>query len=407
MSLFVGGPSQVIVKLFFSIVCFSFLYFLYQVLWNSNQPVYSSSVWALFYFSQSVYILLITSSVVYLIPNFSEFVGVTGSVKSANFLTIEGQDLYLLLITPSILILMVHSTWAGPSVTSWFGHLEFSRLQFKATFLLFFIFLSYIFSFSISTHFSSTNIYDFVLVLYNFFFWLWLMFFSNNVLTFIFFLELLSATITLLLVTSTFSSSHFYSNLSFSKHSYFHFSTPTAFLKTLLFFFWITLVSSLLLFLFLIFFYLKFFSFDWNITDLILLHLVSCSSLIELFSLSLTWLILTSCIFLKCGTVPFYFWKPIFFKGLSMHSLFFYVYVYYFSVFMYFIYVVFFYLNEFFISNLYVFVLFTVVATLGISVLLFESFYLKAFLALSSILNSVFIFFALCSSHSFDTLFIL
>ena len=223
----------------------------------------------------------------------------------------------------------------------------------------------------------------------------------------IFFIELLSATISLLLVTSTFSSSHFYSNLSLSKHSYFHFSTPSSLLQTLLFFFWVTLVSSLLLFLFLIFFYLQVFSFDWNIIDFLLVHIMSYSSLTEIFTLSLVLLILISCIFLKCGTVPFYFWKPTFFKGLSMYSLFFYVYVYYFSIFLYFTYVMFFYLNEFFMANLYILVLFTVTATLGISLLLFESFYLKAFVALSSILNSIFMFFALCGVNAVDVLFTL
>jgi len=63
------------------------------------------------------------------------------------------------------------------------------------------------------------------------------MFFSNNLFTFVFFLELLSALITLTLVTSTFSSVHFYNTLSYSKHSYFQTSTPTALLQTMLMFF--------------------------------------------------------------------------------------------------------------------------------------------------------------------------
>ena len=345
------------------------------------------------------------SVVLYILPNVVEFVGSTGTPKPVNFSTLEGQDLLSLLITPCMLILLLHTTWSGPVVTPWFGHLVFSHFQFKVTLLIALIFCSYMFSFAITNHFSSTGSYDFVLVVFNFFFWTWITFFSNNFFTFIFFVEILSASITLLLVTSTFSSSHFYSSLSFSKHSYFQFSTPTSLLQTMLFFFWITLVSSLLLFVFIILFYLQFFSLDWNLTDVLLVYVLSCSSLYELFAISVTWLVLLSCVFLKCGTVPFYFWKPNFFKGMSLTSLFFYVYVYYFSIFFFFIYITFFYLNEFFVSNVYILVMLTVVATLGISVLLFESFYLKSFLALSSILNSIFIFFALCGNHSSDFLF--
>ena len=376
-------------------------------MWNATTPVYFSSVWALCYFSNSVYLLFLFSVVSYLLPNLPQFVGSANSFRNSQFYTIEGQDLCKLLLTPTLLILLLHVTWSGPAITAWFGHIEFSAMQFKMTFLLFAFFMSYVFSLLMSTHFSSLNTYDFTLVTFNFFFWLWLTFFSNNLFTFIFFVELLSASITLLLVTSTFSSSHFYSTISYTKHSYFHFSTPTAFLQTLLFFFWITLVSSLLLFVFLILFYLQYFSFDWNLTDTLLIHLISSSSLYELFSMSFTWLIILSCVFLKCGTVPFYFWKPSFFKGMSLTSLFFYVYVYYFSIFLYFIYMLFLYFNEFFIANVYVLVLLTVIATLGVSTLLFESFYLKSFLALSSILNSILIFLALCSYNTSEVLFLL
>ena len=373
----------------------------------SSQPLYFSSVWALCYFSHLAYILFAFSVLVYLLPNMLQFLNSNHSNRDTKFVSIEGQDMWKLLITPLFLLFMLHTTWSGPALTAWFGHIVFSTMQFKVTYLLFFFFASYLLSLTLTTHFSSTNVYDFALVTFNFFIWVWLTFFSNNLFTFIFFIELLSASVTLLLVTSTFSSTHFYNSLSFSKHSYFQSSTPTALLQTLLFFFWITLVSSLMLFVFLILFYLKFFSFDWNLTDAVLVYLTSVSSVKQLFSISFVWLLFLVCIFLKCGTVPFYFWKPTFFKGMTLTSLFFYVYVYYFSVFFFFTYIIFFYLNEFFISNLYLMTMLVIIATLGLSSLLFESFYIKSFLALSSILNSVFIFFAMCSYQSSDVLFTL
>ena len=378
---------------------------LISLVFSSSALINFNSIWALCYFTNVAYVLFVFSALMYLIPNLPSFSGANNFAGSSSFLSLDGLDLLRLLITPLVVVLVLHVSWSGPSVTAWFGHIVFSSFQFKVTYLLFIFAVTYFFALSLVTHYSSMMTYDFALVTFNFFFWTWLTFFSNNIFTFIFFIELLSASITLLLVTSTFSSSHFYNNLSYSRHSYFAASTPTAFLQTLLFFFWITLVSSIMLFIFLLVFYLKVLTFDWNITDAILIFLYQCSTLTQMFGISLVWLLLLVCVFIKCGTVPFYFWKPTFFKGMSLTSLFFYVYVYYFSIFFYFTYTMLFFLNEFFCLNVYLVVILSLVATLGVSALLFESFYVKSFLALSSILNSILVFLGMCSYQSSDILF--
>ena len=378
-----------------------------NLLFSSSATINFNSLWAICYFSNSAYILFAFSALAYMLPNIPAFSSSNNFSSSSSFTSLEGLDMVRLLVTPLLLILMLHVSWSGPTLTAWFGHLIFSSFQYKVTYLLFMFGLTYVFSTNLITHYSSMMTYDFNLVTFNFFFWVWLTFFSNNLFTFVFFIELLSASITLLLVTSTFSSSHFYNNISYSKHSYFSFSTPTAFLQTLLFFFWITLVSSILLFLLVLIFYIKILTFDWNITDSILVFLYQCSTLTQMFTLSFVWLLLLICVFIKCGTVPFYFWKPTFFKGMSLTSLFFYVYIYYFSIFFYFTYTLLFFLNEFFFLNVYLVVLLSLVATLGISSLLFESFYIKSFLALSSILNSILIFIGMCSYQASDMLFLM
>lgn len=374
---------------------------------SSLFPVYQNSLWALCYFSHFTYILFILSIILYILPNLSLFTGANNFSRNSSFFSQDGLDLIKTVVAPLLLLFLLHTTWSGPVVTAWFGHIIFSQYQFKVTYVLFFFFLTYLAAFLTTTHYSSTNVYDYTLTTFNFFLWLWLMFFSNNIFTFIFFLELLSASVTLLLVTSTFSSVYFYNSISYSKHNYFSFSTPTALLQTLMFFFWITLVASLMLFLFILTFYFKFLTFDWSLIDSITYYVVSVSSLKAIFTLSFSWLLLLVCVFIKCGIVPFYLWKPTFFKGMSLISLFFYIYVYYFSVFFFFSYVLFFYLNELFFINLYIIIGFIVIATLGLASILFESFYVKSFLALSSILNSVLIFYALCSYHSSDFLFLL
>ena len=234
------------------------------LLLTTTQP---AVLWSLFYFSHSVYVLFTFSAILYVLSNLPLFTLSNNLSSASTFTSFDGSDLFKLLATPLVLILIPHVTWAGPSIVTWFGHFIFSNYQFHLTYLLFFFFATYLFSFSSSTHYSSINVYDYSISTFNFFFWIWLMFFSNNLFTFIFFLELLSASIMLTLVTSTFSSSNFYNNLSYSKHSYFTSSTPTAFLQTLMFFFWITLVTSLSLFLLLLVFYTRFLTFDWNLVD--------------------------------------------------------------------------------------------------------------------------------------------
>ena len=197
-----------------------------------------------------------------------------------------------------------------------------------------------------------------------------------------------------------FTSAHFYNLTSYSKHTYFHHSYPTSVLQTLLIFFWMMLVSSLLLFLFLLLFYTLILTFDLNLISSFFTFLVASSEILSLTSLSLTWFLFIICVFIKGGVVPFYIWKPSFFKGISYTALFFYIYVYYFSLFVYLVYWVFFVLNELLLVYIYLLIGLVSLGSVVISGVLFESFYIKAFLALSSILNSLIVFFAITSLTS-------
>ena len=359
------------------------------------------------YFSYIVYTFFSVSATLYVLSNLPSYVAINNFNTNAPFTSYSGTDLLKLVLTPIFLILLIHSTWAGPSLTAWFGHLVFSSFQFKLTYVLHLFFITYLIVLLSTHHASSLNFFDFVTTVLNFFMWVWILSFSSNVFTFIFFLELLSAAVTLLLVTSTFSSYHFYNNVSFASHSYFQISTPTAYLQTLMFFFWITLFASLALFLFLITFYLKFFTFDFSLVSSVFSFLVVTSSLKSLFSISLTWFMFLAAVAIKCGLLPFYLWKPSFFKGMTMISLFFYIYVYYFTVLFMFLYVIGNYFHELFVFYLSFTLVLTILATVGLVSIVFESFYFKAFLALSSIFNSTLLLYALCGFQTVDLLLII
>ena len=312
-----------------------------------------------------------------------------------------------LFYTPLIIIILLNFSWTSPIVSIWFNHLIFTQLQFKVTYLITFLFLLVWVAYTSSFYYSSQEVYDYTIVTYSFFFWMLLLFYSNNIFTVIFFIEILSTLITLLLITSVFSSTYFYNNLSLTNHSYFNQSTPFSFLQTLLFFFWISLIGSLNLFVFLTLFYVKFLTFDWYTLESIFYYIVSVSDFKSIFLISLVWFNLMFCIFLKCGLVPFYFWKPIFFKGIPTHTLFFYIFFFYSSIFLFFIYFLILYLNEIFYFNVFINIILLIIGLLFLVFILCESYYIKAFLAMSSILNTLFVFLAMSSFCVVDFTFIL
>lgn len=323
------------------------------------------------------------------------------------FLFISGLHLLSLFLTPLLLITLLTFAWTSPVVVAWFGHLIFTSFQLKMTYVVTLWFSLVWVAYLTTFYFSSQEVYDYSIVTYSFFFLMVTLFYSNNIFTVIFFIEILSTLITLLLITSIFSSTYFYNNLNLVKHAYFAQSTPFALLQTLMFFFWISLVSSLNLFVFLTLFYLHFLTFDWFLLEAIFSYLLVISDLKTLLIASLTWFTFLFCIFLKCGLVPFYFWKPTFFKGIPVHALFFYIVFFYFLLFSFFIYFLIIYLNELFYFNLSINLLLLTLGLVWLVVIICESYHIKAFLAMSSILNTLIVFLAMSSYSFVDYLFLL
>ncbi len=301
-----------------------------------------------------------------------------------------------------MLLILLNFSWTGPVTLAWFSHLLFGPTQLKLFYLVTFFFSISLYLFISNAYFASQNIYDYTITLYNFFLWTFLIFLSNNVFTFIFFLEVISILINLLIVTSTFSSLYFYNNASLTKSNYFQNSLPITFLQTLLFFFWISLLSALNLFIVLIFMYLKFLTFDWFLLETIFFYSLTLANLKGVFYVLLIWLNFLFCVFLKCGLVPFFFWKPTFFKGIPTHSLMFYITFFYFFLFLFLLLFLLTYMSDlFYFYNILNLGLLSV-GILLLLVIVLESFFIKTFLAISSIINTLIVFLALTGVNIFD-----
>jgi hypothetical protein len=256
--------------------------------WQAQPPLHSDNlsfflsfghIWSLTYFGCILYVGLLFLAQTYLVANLKDFTSFS-TTKSSNtpFSYNTGFDLVKFFLFPVFLFCCLNFSWTSPSVLVWFGHLSLTPLQYKIFFWLLFWFSAVLVVQLTSFYFTGTDVYDYMIVQYFFLMWLLLLFYATNLFSFIFFIEILSILIMLLLITSTFSTTYFFTITNFSSHSYFQQTLPFAFLQTLLFFFWVSLIGSLTLFVFLVLFYLKFVTFEWFLVEIIFYYLTSISS---------------------------------------------------------------------------------------------------------------------------------
>ena len=97
-----------------------------------------------------------------------------------------------------------------------------------------------------------------IITKFNILYWTVLLYCANSLFSIIFVVEVISTLIFLILTTSTFSTVFFYKNINFDSKNFFQNNVPYVFLQSILFYFWVSLISSLNLFVFLMFLEAKF-----------------------------------------------------------------------------------------------------------------------------------------------------
>jgi hypothetical protein len=361
-----------------------------------------ANLWSFSVFFLATYLTLVVSVVTYVLPIISSSSKYSTSVSRSSFSFVNAQDLFWVFATPYIILIAAFLVWTGPSLSAWFGHLVYTSFQAKMGALVSASFIMCLAVLTSTTYFSSREIYDYVITTFNFAYWIFILFMVNSVFTTIFVIEVLSALIFLLIITSTFSTAYFYRNTNLSFGHLFQHSTPFTYLQAVLFFFWVSLISSLNLFLFCLLFYTKIPTFDWYLVEYIFVYFTNASTSKEIYTLCIAWFVLIFCLFLKCGLAPLYVWKPTFFKGVPVYTLFFYICFFYFFLFLFVINLLTSYFAEVFYYYSLVVTLFVLIGLFTLLTIVCESYYIKAFLAISSILNSLFVILALSTSHVSD-----
>ena len=369
--------------------------------------ILNSHIWMLTYFMFIIYTILFLSFVIYIVPVLTNIHKYNLFKTKNTFIYIHWSDFSNFIIAILWTIFIVNLYWYNTSFSVWFGHLIIYNLGLKMVNINLLVLTLIMYTMLSNSYFSSKEIYDYIITILNSCFWLILLFLINSIFSTIFIIEVLSTVIFLLIITSNYSTTFYYNTIDLSKGVYTSQIFPTAYIQSLLFFFWISLIASLNLFLFIIIFFLKMFTFDWFLIEYVFNYFVLSTTFWDLISISIPWFIFILSIFLKCGIVPVFFWKPVFFKGLNFHMLFIYICYFYFYFFLFLIHLFSTYFSEIYYYFLFIIFLFLFIGILFLLTILCESYYLKIFLAMSSILNSVIVFIGLSSVHCSDFLFLL
>ncbi len=356
-------------------------------------------IWSITFFFCIFYItttFLLAASTIPLIFSFTD----RNFKNTINYVHITAWTLYKFVSTPIIILFLLTFSWVSLTVNIWFGQIVMSSMQRNLTLLCISSFGLVYYIYNTNIIYNTKDVYDFIIALFNTLIWTFLLFYSNNLFVVIFFIEILTGLTTLVLITSAFSSTYNYQVWNFSKSLYFNSILPKNTLDTLIFFFWMSLVSSLLLFIFMIFFYTHLFTFEFSLIEVVTSHILHTTTFKHFLAITLISTILIIIVFLKCGLVPLYAWKPIVFKGMTLHVIFFYICYYYYFLLMFFVYLFIIYCHDIlWESRVITFVLinFLLIGIVTLVFILTESYYLKSFLAMSSILNTLLIFLGLSS----------
>jgi hypothetical protein len=356
-------------------------------------------IWSLAFFFCIFYlttIFLLAASTIPLVFSFTD----RNFKNTINYVHITAWSMYKFMSTPIMIMFLLTFSWVSLTVNMWFGQIVMSTMQRNLTLLCVSSFGLVYYIYNTNIIYNTKDVYDFIITLFNTLIWTFLLFYSNNLFVVIFFIEILTGLTTLILITSAFSSTYNYQVWNFSKSLYFNSILPKSTLDTLIFFFWMSLISSLLLFIFMIFFYTHLLTFEFNLIEVVTSHILHTTTFKHFLAITLISTILIVIVFLKCGLVPLYAWKPIVFKGMTLHVIFFYICYYYYYLLMFFVYLFIIYCHDvLWESKVVTFILisFLLVGIVALVFILTESYYLKSFLAMSSILNTLLIFLGLSS----------
>jgi len=358
-----------------------------------------SVIWGFFFFFLSLYLLLAQTVTLYTISFITELNLSQSKSSNSRFTLLISWSLSPLLYFFLLMFVFLFWTWSGPSVVSGFGHLTFTLFERKLGLLVWLVFSLFLLIFLGSSVVVGSSFYDFLITLSHFSYWLGFLFLATNVLTVSLVIEILTSLIMLVVVTSYAFTSQPLLRYTTQANYTLNLTPQTTYLYSLLTFFWVSLLTTLTLFLSLVILYTKVFTIEWSTLSWLTNYFIITSTTKDVSTLSFVWSLFLLVLFLKCAITPLYLWKPTFFKGLPLFTLFFYIAVFYFFIFIFFSNFVLTLFSDLLFLNTTFLLLVLLISTLLLPIIIYDSLNLKSFFALSSIMNSIIVLFILLSTH--------
>lgn len=269
-------------------------------------------------------------------------------------------------------------TFNSYSLVFWWSHFKLNNyfIYLHLLVMLFCLYFIYISSFFLKQQ----NIYniDYIFSISNIVILLPILFYTNSLFTFFFFIELTSFFILYKFITTKINfNKKYYFNKNFSIFS-------KNFINLLFFQYWASFFSSVLLVYTLCIVHYLFNSSDW-----IFINFFTNINNSNNYLNSLLFIILLSGLLIKLGIAPVQLYKIEIYKSLPFITIFFYTVFYFLFYFLFFILFFNFYLSAY-INISWVFIIFILIfGCLYSFSILFDTYLFKAFLAYSTILNSI------------------
>lgn len=287
----------------------------------------------------------------------------------------------------NLLLIIFLYNFKGINTSIWFNHLNVNNFN-LFLFLLFNVIFFLIYSILLKIPNLKNLQFDYFIAVSILNIILPLIFFSNNVLTFFFILELVSSLILFKFIVGR----DWELLISSKKSDFFNFSNnykSSSYVNIIFFQYWISFFSSVLI----VYSLLMFFYF-YGSTEYVMLNFLTSidfnsNSLNYNISIVITYISFFLGFFLKLGLAPIHFYKIELYKGLPFLTILIYTFYFFFIFFIYFILIVTFYLNNLTIIWYNVSLIVLTLGAFFIFFLIFDIYNIKAFFAYSTIVNAM------------------
>jgi hypothetical protein len=274
--------------------------------------------------------------------------------------------------------------WVSNDIVIWFGHVVITPLTFKYMYFMSFWVLLTLYVIDVTFKYLDRLRLDYIIIILNLYPWVLYIVTSTNLFSFIFLLELITIIIFMLIPLSPLM----LINKNNIRFNYFNSNTYYSLIHSLLFYYWVSFVTTSLLFLNIFLYFITVFNLEWLVSNFVIGYYLELNLITTTYKLYVLVLLFIIIFFIKFGLLPFFVWKLIFFKGVDYIFILTYIIIYFNTLLYSFLCIFYIYITSVY-NIISILSLVTLVSTLPYLLIhLFNYLDIKAFFAVSSLFNT-------------------